>query len=120
MFLKLRRSPWRTVFACLALASTVWGAWLTVVHGTLADDAACAGEFPAQHRSRGLTLADGSGAIAPQHCYICHWLRSLRSLVADTRDLPSLVQSWEPLRFAVTTRTGQGAVLQTPARSPPA
>ena len=63
-----RRAFWRKSVALLALVSTLSGAWLTVVHGSLGDDSVCAAEpgIPiAPHRS---TIGHGSGGIAAQHC----------------------------------------------------
>lgn len=116
----LRRSPWRRSVALLALVSSLSGAWLTVVHGSLGDDPACAAEsgFPiAPHR---FTIGHGPGGIAPQHCYICHWLRSLRSVSGGAA--PMLATS-APTGFVcpdLIIHEGHVAIVLLPARSPPA
>jgi hypothetical protein len=115
-----RRAFWRKSVALLALVSTLSGAWLTVVHGSLADDSACAAEsgLPiTPHRS---TIGSGSGGIAPQHCYICHWLRSLHSVSGG--DVPMLAAG-APAGFVCPdpiTPEGHLALVLLPARSPPA
>jgi hypothetical protein len=116
----LRRSPlWRGV-ALLALVSSLSGAWLTVGHGSLGDDAACALESGIPPLRHGATLGHESGGLSPQHCYICHWLRSLRSVTGDG---PPVLASSARVGFVCTepiTHDGDIALVQLPARSPPA
>ena len=116
----LRRSPLRRGVALLALVSSLSGAWLTVVHGSLGDDAACALESGIPPLRHGATLGHDSGALSAQHCYICHWLRSLRSVTGDGP--PDLV-SGAPAGFTAPvaiTRDGHIVLVQLPARAPPA
>lgn len=117
---KLRASRWRAVLACLALASTLSGAWLTVYHGSLDDDAACAAEWGVTRDATQTTVKAGSGAAAPHHCFICHWLRSLRSLTSGTLVVASAIEPADPIRATVPTRASRLAPLRIPARSPPA
>jgi hypothetical protein len=116
----LRHSPCRRGVALLALVSTLSGAWLTVAHGSLGDDAACALEsgFPITHH--GTTIGHDAGGISAQHCYIRHWLRSLRSVAGDAAPL---LASIAPTGFVYAdplTHDGHVALVQIPARSPPA
>jgi hypothetical protein len=116
----LRRSAWRRGIALLALVSSLWGGWLTVVHGSLGEDAACAAESGFAIPHGGSTIGHGAGGIAAQHCYICHWLRSLRSVTGDT---PPVAASIAPAGFVYVDpiiREGHVILAQLPARSPPA
>ena len=115
-----RRSRWRRGVALLALVSSLSGAWLTVVHGSLGDDAACALESGIPPLRQGATLGHDSGALSAQHCYICHWLRSLRSV--NGGDAPTLATS-APAGFVCLdpiTHEGRVTIVLLPARSPPA
>lgn len=115
-----RRSRLRRGVALLALVSSLWGAWLAVVHGSLGDDPACAAEdglVLAHHRT---SIHDGRGGVSAQHCYICHWLRSLRSVSGDA---PASMPSIAPDGFVSPdppTHEGRIALVHLPARSPPA
>jgi len=117
---RFRRSHFRRGVALLALVSSLWGAWLVVVHGSLGEDPACAAESGpplAHHRT---SINAGSGYLSAQHCYICHWLRSLRSVSGDP---PAPMASIVPGGIVppeVPTHEGQIALVHLPARSPPA
>jgi hypothetical protein len=117
---KLRASRWRAGLACLALASTLSGAWLTVFHGSLDDDAACAVEWGVTRGPTHATVWAGSGAAAPHHCLFCHWLRSLRSLTSGTLAVASAIEPADSVRASFPTRTLRLALVRIPARSPPA
>jgi hypothetical protein len=100
--------------------SSLPGAWLTVVHGSLGHDAACALESGIPPLRHGAALGHDSGALSAQHCYICHWLRSLRSVTGDG---PPIVASSAPVGFVCPdpiTHKGHVDLVQLPARSPPA
>jgi hypothetical protein len=116
----LRRSSWRRGVALLALVSSLSGAWLTVVHGSLGDDAACALESGIPPLRHGATLGHDAGALSAQHCYICHWLRSLRSATGDG---PPTLAASAPAEFVFLdsiTHEAHVALVHLPARSPPA
>jgi hypothetical protein len=117
---KLRASRWGAGLACLALASTLSGAWLTVVHGSLDDDGACSVEWGIRRGSTHTTVRAGSGDAAPHHCLFCHWLRSLRSLTSNALFLASAIVPADPVRVAFPTRTSSLPLVRIPARSPPA
>ena len=117
---RLRRSRFRRGVALLALVSSLWGAWLVVVHGSLGDDPACAAESGLALPHHGLSLHNGRGGTSAQHCYVCHWLRSLRSISGDPpAPLPSIAPGGI-VPSAPSTCEGQIALVHLPARSPPA
>jgi hypothetical protein len=75
MFLRL---TWRTRFFARVLAVVVLAgtALPAALHGGMDDDPLCDSQFagPAATGRIGGDVA----APAPQHCLICHWLRSIR------------------------------------------
>jgi hypothetical protein len=120
MTAQFRHARFRQGVALLALVSSLWGAWLVVVHGSLGDDPVCAAEsgLPIAHHQT--SIRQGPGRISAQHCFICHWLRSLRSVSGDAQpSMPSVAPdgfvSPDPI-----THEGRIALVHRPARSPPA
>jgi hypothetical protein len=120
MNLNLRRSPcWKGV-ALLALVSVLSGAWLTVVHGSLVEGGACPAETDVSVAPVGVTIGQGHGPVAHHDCYICRWLRSLRSM---TGDAPPTVAAMDPAGLVLsdaTPCTVHLSLVRIPGRSPPA
>jgi hypothetical protein len=116
----LRRSPCRKSVALLSLVPFLLAAWLTVVHGSLAEGGVCPAEFGVPTAHDGLTISYGQGASAHHDCDVCRSLQSLRSI---TRYDPLTLAVIAPSGFIRPVPSGhQGyvALAQIPARSPPA
>lgn len=116
----LRRSPWRKRVALLSLVPFLLGAWLTVVHGSLAEGGVCPAESGVSPAHDGLTVGHRQGASAHHDCDVCRSLQSLRSM---TRHDPPTLAAIAPSGFIRPVPSGhQGyvALAQIPARSPPA
>ena len=116
----LRRLPWRQGVVLLALMSFSSGAWLTVLHGSLAEGGACPAEFGSPPPDHGLAIGHDAGAIAHHDCYVCRSLRSLRSI---TGDLPPVMAGIVPAGFihpGPIDHEDQLLLVALPARSPPA
>ena len=120
MTAQLRHSRFRQVVALLALASTLWGAWIVVVHGSLSDDPVCAAESGLLIAHQRTSMRQGPGGIAAQHCSICHWLRSLRSVSGDAQPPTPSVAPGGFVTPDPITHEGHLARVHLPARSPPA
>jgi hypothetical protein len=120
MNLNLRRSPcWKGV-ALLALVSVLSGAWLTVVHGSLVEGGACPAETDSSLAPLGVTIGQGHGPVAHHDCYICRWLRSLRSMTGDAPPafaamVPAGLVHPDPIVCLAHLR-----LVRIPGRSPPA
>jgi len=121
---RLRRSRWWAALAYLAMASTMSGAWLTVTHGSLAADSACASEWETPTRGGGSTdtrLDSGAGrAPAPEHCFVCHWLRSLQSLIAQAQAPPVFVEPCVSVQQMADAALVCITIHNRSGRSPPA
>jgi hypothetical protein len=117
----LRRSRFGRGVALLALVSSLWGAWLVVVHGSLGGDAACAAESGlAPVRGAEAIRHGGRWTLEAGHCYVCHWLRSLRALDGDAATPAVQMAPVGLVASQLPTRQGHVALVQLPARSPPA
>jgi hypothetical protein len=116
----LRRSPWLKGIVLFALVSLVSGAWLTVVHGSLVEGGACPAEFDASAAHHGLTIGHEHGAVAHHDCYICRWLRSLRSMTGDAPPVPAGIGPTGIVHPDPIDHEGHVALVSLPARSPPA
>jgi hypothetical protein len=117
---RFRRSRFRAGVALLAVSCSLWSAWLVVVHGSLGDDSACAAESGLLVAHHPTSIGHAPGGISAQHCYICHWLRSLQAVSGDAPPaLPSVARagfvSPDPI-----TREGHVGLVHLLARSPPA
>jgi hypothetical protein len=116
----LRRSPWRKGVALLALVSVLSGAWLTVVHGSLVAGGSCAADSDFSAARHGVTIGHGRGAIAHHDCFICHWLRSLRSMTGGEPPMLAGIVPAGLVRPDPIGREGHLSPVAIPARSPPA
>lgn len=116
----LRRSLWWKGIVLLALVSFSSGAWLAVVHGSLVEGGACPAESGPRSPDRGLTIGRDPGAIAHHDCPICQWLRSLRSMTGDTPPVLAAIAPAELVFPAPIDHEGRLALVELPARSPPA
>lgn len=113
----LRRSRLVTWVAVFALLSVVPATLVTSLHDD-ADDALC---NPApvlhDHDAHRLSAADAAQP-APEHCFVCHWLQSLRGahptvgfVVPDAQDSVSL--SLDSSRSVIAPSASR------PGRAPP-
>src|SRR4051812_39868081 len=101
----------------LVVLLTIGAALPLALHGDANDDA-CDAVAGAPGTASSVRAA--SPVTAPQHCGICHWLRSLRVFQTDaTQPIPRLVACASP--FAQTEcATGRLVLDLVPARAPPA
>jgi hypothetical protein len=110
---------WRTLAACLALASSLSSGWLAVTHD-LSDDAACAGEpWLPTPPAGGAHISSAGRSPGSGHCDICHWLRSLRTLGAHALFVPHVILPADRIESSAITREGHLGVVRVPARAPP-
>lgn len=112
----LRRSRLAALLVCLSIVSLGSADWIAAVHGD--DDPGCDaapvaafGVSPALH---------AAGGAASPHCPICHWLRSLRSLAADTVAVSIAAAEPGAVPAVGLPREVPVSAFHVPARSPPA
>ena len=116
----LRRSPWWKGVVLFALVSVLSGAWLTVVHGSLVEGGACPADSDASVAHHEVAIGHAHGAITHHDCFICHWLRLLRSMTGGE---PPMLAGIVPAGFVRPDpigREGHLSPVAIPARSPPA
>jgi hypothetical protein len=116
----LRCSPWWRGVVLVALVSVLSGAWLTVVHGSLAEGAACPAESDSSAAHHGVAIGHDRGAIVHHDCSVCHWLRSLRSMTGDEPPMPAGIIPAGIVHPDPIDHEGQISLESLPARSPPA
>jgi len=116
----LRRSPWWKGVVLLVLVSVLSGAWLTVVHGSLVEGGACPAESDASAAHHEVAIGHAHGAIAHHDCFICHWLRSLRSMTGDAAPVLAGIAPAGFVRADPIDREGHPPFVALPARAPPA
>lgn len=116
----LRRSRWWTSVALLALVSFLPGTWLTVVHGSLVEGGACPAETDSSVAPLGVMIGQAHGPIAHHDCYICRWLRSLRSMTGDAPPMAAAMAPAGLVHPGSIAREGHPTLLRIPGRSPPA
>jgi hypothetical protein len=117
MIRALRRTPFASLFAALALVATMPVTVSSLLHAD-GDDAFC---------NPGVVVHDANahriGAAQPevpdsQHCVLCHALQSLRAVQAAIRFAPPLIDA--RLAAAGVVSTVNALVASTrPARAPP-
>lgn len=119
---KLQRARSCVVVVCLSIAALLSADVVAAVHGC--DDPVCDAQsgvaFGATAGPSGATSVGAGTGSTPQHCPICQWLRSLRSLSAYATHVAFAIEPVEPIRFELFFHQFFVPVLQVPARSPPA
>jgi hypothetical protein len=117
---KLRRSARSGVVVCLVLGGLLSADWVAAVHGD--DDPVCDAQPGAPLGALAATSVgpNTGGGVPPQHCPICHWLRSLRSLAAGTLSVSIAIALAGAVRPDLLSHEVHIPVLHAPARSPPA
>jgi len=105
--------------ACLALVALLSADWIAAIHGD--DDPVCdpLGSL-APGNPTAAVVGPGTGAGSAQHCPICHWLRSLRSVAAHASLVSIAIVPTGPLGPDLRPPEIHVAALRIPARSPPA
>ena len=116
MLRALRRTRFASLFALLVLTGGIPVSIAELLHD--ADDVICAPAFVFHDESAHKIGAAGTPAPPPEHCAVCHWLKSLRTanhvvgIAAPTADCHQLAVSatWIP---------GGIDLCQLSARAPP-
>jgi len=117
MLRAIRSSRVATLSALVALAATVSASLGTLLH-TEDDDVLCQLTFVRHDDSAHRLTASGRSMPRPEHCAICHWLQSLRTVQGTVRlcapsSVPHLVAVASGLEPVSAIRSHQ------PARAPP-
>jgi hypothetical protein len=105
---------------CLALASLLSADWIAVIHGEDDPDDQAASVARPSALATSVSSASDAGRVPPEHCLICHWLRSLRSLAATGTVTSTGVASVGDVDALPSADAPSGAAVRIPARSPPA
>jgi len=115
--LRVLRGSWHLATALLVML-TVGVPLPAALHGDANDDICETTAAP--HDAGDRLKSAGPAGEVPQHCAICHWLRSLRALDAGTAPaLTRLTRSCDaPERVVVAPC--QAVPHRIPARAPPA
>jgi hypothetical protein len=93
--------------------------WVAAVHGD--DDPVCnAQERAASGALAAASVGPNTGGGTPEHCPICHWLRSLRSLAAQLSFVGIAIDAVGWVRPDLHPTEVHVSVAYLPARSPPA
>ncbi len=116
----LRGSRWWRGIAVSAMAASLFGAWLAVSHGDVREDSACAEESGLRPAQGGTTLRPGADFTSPQHCYLCHWTRSLRTIAQAAIRVIAVVAPRDLIPNEPISFVNACAPILVPARSPPA
>jgi hypothetical protein len=114
-----RRPRSNLIVACLVLGALLSADWVAVSHGD--DDPGCdAQSFALAQAGRGVTVGPPAGGSAPEHCLICHWLRSLRSLSAGDVSVAMAIAPTGAVRVVPACRARRSALFHVSSRAPPA
>ena len=104
------RSFARVVALALLLAAPA-----SLQHGGK-DDLACA---PFGEARSDVDALHGSPSDAPDHCLVCHWMRSLRSPFATPPRLDSTLAAAARIDIPPAVAAHAPALARIPARAPP-
>jgi len=117
MLRAIRCSRFATLFALVALAATVSASLGTLLH-TEDDDVLCQLTVPQHDESAHRLVASGRSTSRPEHCAVCHSLRSLQTVQDAVRLSPP---SSVPHRIVVASSVEPKAAIlgHWPARAPP-
>ena len=113
-----RRSPVVALGVALSLIGLLSADWIAAVHGD-DDDARHEQALGLWSTGSGARVGAGNGGASPEHCAICHWLRSLKSLAAAAGLVSGAITLCRPLGAEPMPRVIATAVVHVPTRAPP-
>jgi hypothetical protein len=114
-----RRSRSAALVGCLALVALLSADWVAAIHGD-DDDARHEQALGVWGTGGGTRVGTDTGGTTPEHCPICHWLRSLKSLPAAAALVSVAITPCGPLRADPLPRAIAIAIVHVPTRAPPA
>jgi hypothetical protein len=117
MLRALRRNGFASVFALLVIAGSVPLSVAALLHDAI-DDQICQPAFIVHDESAHRFEATRTTAPESQHCYICHFLQSLRTVEA-TVAVAAPSTSSQQLSWSSDVAVGVSTLGHVPARAPP-